>query len=47
MRKSKITTIHKLSDLENNDPNDFWKQLKQIISPCEDYTQYISPENWL
>ena len=47
MRKSKITAIHKLNDLENKDPKDFWKQLKQIISPCEDYTKYISPENWL
>ena len=47
MRKSKITAIHKLNDSENKDPKDFWKQLKQIIWPCEDYTKYISPENWL
>ena len=39
--------IHKLNDLENKDPKYFWKQLKQIISPCEDYTKHISPENWL
>ena len=47
MRKSKITAIHKLNDLENEGWKDFWKQLKWVISHCEDYTKYISPENWL
>ena len=38
--------INKLADLESADPRTFWRNIKEITSPCENVTTNIEPNKW-
>ena len=47
MKNSKSKSINEITDLEKRNPKEFWKWLKRLISPSEDHTMLINPENWV
>ena len=47
IKYSKLKSIYDINDLEKKDSKTFWKELKRIISPTEDHTEYINPGEWV
>ena len=42
----KENDINKICGLENSDPKSFWKDLKSLINPNNDMTEYIDRNEW-
>ena len=43
---AKDKKINKIKGLENSDPKSFWKDLKSLINPNSDMTEYIEKNEW-
>ena len=42
----KENKINKVVGLETSDPSTFWKELKSLINPNNDFTEYIEKNDW-